>query len=193
MTLTRTPSQTVGPFFEIGLCRRPENQLADPGAPDAVQLIGTLFDGQGAPIDDGVIEIWDAAGRRWGRSGTDGEGLFRFVVTKPEPVAGNAPPHVVVARNGVVRLVGLRWADLSPRPFAFSVRFCAAWCSLPLRAAGNAVRQLRDQDVIRLVRYAAGCPLYWPGRGRMSHEELIARLKTECGAVELDEPRKSAR
>ena len=40
MTLTRTPSQTVGPFFEIGLCRRPENQLADPGAPDAVQLIG---------------------------------------------------------------------------------------------------------------------------------------------------------
>ena len=104
MTLTRTPSQTVGPFFAIGLCRRRENELTDPGAPDAVQLIGTLFDGQGAPIDDGVIEIWDAAGRRWGRSGTDGEGRFRFVVTKPEPVAGNAPHFdVYVFARGLLR------------------------------------------------------------------------------------------
>ncbi len=104
MTLMRTPSQTVGPFFAIGLCRRRENELADPGEPAAVQLIGTLFDGQGAPIDDGVIEIWDAAGRRWGRSGTDGEGRFRFVVTKPEPVAGHAPHFdVYVFARGLLK------------------------------------------------------------------------------------------
>ena len=34
MTLPRTPSQTVGPYYAIGLCRRVENELApdDPGA-----------------------------------------------------------------------------------------------------------------------------------------------------------------
>ena len=31
MTLPRTPSQTVGPFFTIGLCRRPQNELVRDG------------------------------------------------------------------------------------------------------------------------------------------------------------------
>jgi protocatechuate 3,4-dioxygenase alpha subunit len=72
----RTPSQTVGPFFTIGLCRRPENELA----PDGAELAGRLLDGGGDPIPDGVIELWDPAGRRWGRCGTDGDGGFRFFV-----------------------------------------------------------------------------------------------------------------
>ncbi len=74
----RTPSQTVGPFFAIGLCRRDENELAA----DGVELMGRLLDGQGEPIVDGVVELWDAARRRWGRSGTDGEGTFSFRVPR---------------------------------------------------------------------------------------------------------------
>jgi protocatechuate 3,4-dioxygenase alpha subunit len=76
MTLPRTPSQTVGPFFSIGLCRRPENELVA----DGVRLVGRLLDGRDEPVIDGVIEIFDSVSRRWGRCGTDAEGRFSFVV-----------------------------------------------------------------------------------------------------------------
>jgi len=71
-----TPSQTVGPFFAIGLVRREQHRLAD----DGVELTGVLLDGQGDPIVDGVIELLDGASGAWGRSGTDGEGRFSFLV-----------------------------------------------------------------------------------------------------------------
>jgi len=74
----RTPSQTVGPFFTIGLCRRAENELDAEG----VELTGELLDGQGEAIPDGVIELWEPAGSRWGRSGTDDAGRFRFLVPR---------------------------------------------------------------------------------------------------------------
>ena len=76
--MSTTPSQTVGPFYSIGLCRRPDDELAS----DGVELTGQLFDGQGEPIVDGVVEVFDARTRQWGRSGTDGEGRFRFLVAR---------------------------------------------------------------------------------------------------------------
>jgi protocatechuate 3,4-dioxygenase alpha subunit len=96
--LPRTPSQTVGPFYAIGLCRRPENELAR----DGVVLAGRLLDGREAPIDDGVIELSD--GVRWGRSSTDGDGRFSFVVTKPGARTGEAPHfEVFVFARGLLR------------------------------------------------------------------------------------------
>jgi protocatechuate 3,4-dioxygenase, alpha subunit len=75
----KTPSQTVGPYYAIGLTRREENVLD----PDGVELAGTLFDGRGDPIPDGMIEVWDGAGKRWGRCGTkELAGGFRFVVPR---------------------------------------------------------------------------------------------------------------
>ena len=74
----RTPSQTVGPYYAIGLCRRPANELA----PDGVELTGQLLDGQCAPIGDGMLELWDPVRRRWGRSGTDADGRFAFRVRR---------------------------------------------------------------------------------------------------------------
>jgi Protocatechuate 3,4-dioxygenase beta subunit len=76
MTLPRTPSQTVGPFYSIGLCRSDDNVLD----PDGLELSGRIIDGQGEPIwrRDGR-----GAGRRgaaWGRSGTDAEGRYSFRV-----------------------------------------------------------------------------------------------------------------
>ncbi len=81
MTLPRTPSQTVGPFFTIGLCRRSENELV----PNGVRLEGRLLDGRDEPVPDGVIEIFDAANRLWGRCGTDGDGRFSFTVADDTP------------------------------------------------------------------------------------------------------------
>jgi protocatechuate 3,4-dioxygenase, alpha subunit len=76
VTLPRTPSQTVGPFFAIGLCRRAENELV----PEGVRLVGRLLDGEEAPVSDGVVEVFEPSSRLWGRCGTDGEGRFSFVV-----------------------------------------------------------------------------------------------------------------
>jgi len=77
-----TPSQTVGPFYAIGLCRRADDELD----PDGIELTGQLLDGQAEPIRDGMVEVWDAARRLWGRSGTDGEGRFRFLVPRDAEV-----------------------------------------------------------------------------------------------------------
>jgi protocatechuate 3,4-dioxygenase alpha subunit len=104
MTLPKTASQTVGPFYTIGLSRETQNELAAQSDPGAVRLIGQLIDGAGTPIGDGMIEIWDAAGHRWARSGTDGDGRFSFVVTKPEPLPGEAPRFdVLVFARGLLR------------------------------------------------------------------------------------------
>lgn len=72
----RTPSQTVGPFFAIGLSRREQHVLD----PQGVELTGTLHDGQGEPVPDGVVEVYDPATRAWGRCGTDAGGGYRFLV-----------------------------------------------------------------------------------------------------------------
>jgi len=80
VTLPRTPSQTVGPYYEIGLCRRSEKELVPPGEPGALRLTGQLLDGDEVPVRDGVIEVWDAENRRWGRCGTDADGRFSFLV-----------------------------------------------------------------------------------------------------------------
>jgi protocatechuate 3,4-dioxygenase alpha subunit len=100
-TLPRTPSQTVGPFYAIGLCRRPDSELVPPSDPAALRLHGRLLDGEGAPID-GMVEVWD--GERWGRSGTDAEGVFQFSVAKPAPRDGEAPRlDVIVFARGLLK------------------------------------------------------------------------------------------
>jgi protocatechuate 3,4-dioxygenase alpha subunit len=76
--MNRTPSQTVGPYYAIGLCRRPDHELAA----DGLALTGQLLDGQDEPMPDGVVEVFDAETRAWGRSGTDGDGRFAFVVPR---------------------------------------------------------------------------------------------------------------
>ena len=102
MTLPVTPSQTVGPYFSIGLSRRPENELVPSESDESIALSGTVLDGDGAPVPDAMVEIWQAdpsgsyvAGFGWGRSGTDADGRYSFVTVKPGPVEGQAP-HLVM-------------------------------------------------------------------------------------------------
>jgi protocatechuate 3,4-dioxygenase alpha subunit len=61
-----TTSQTVGPFFQIGLARFYIDDLTGAGVSgDVVEIEGRVFDGDAQPVPDGVIEIWqaDAQGR----------------------------------------------------------------------------------------------------------------------------------
>jgi protocatechuate 3,4-dioxygenase alpha subunit len=82
MTHGRTPSQTVGPFFSIGLCRAAQNEVAPGGS---LRLRGRLLDGAEEPVPDAVVELWQPGGSetRWGRCGTDTDGRFEFVTDQP--------------------------------------------------------------------------------------------------------------
>ena len=98
----RTPSQTVGPYYVIGLVRRDDSRLVEHNDPGSLRLIGSLLDGQGTPIADGMIEIWD--GERWARSATDAEGRFSFTVAKPSARTGETPRFdVYVHARGLLR------------------------------------------------------------------------------------------
>jgi protocatechuate 3,4-dioxygenase alpha subunit len=100
--LDPTPSQTVGPFFSIGLSDRRLDRIVSVGTEGAVRLEGRVLDGAGEPVADAMVEVWqaDAAGEYgtdfgWGRSGTDDDGHFEFLTVKPGSVAGQAP-HLLV-------------------------------------------------------------------------------------------------
>ncbi|MBW3667425.1 MAG: protocatechuate 3,4-dioxygenase subunit alpha [Actinobacteria bacterium] len=59
--LGETPSQTVGPFFSIGLSGEGENVLVSDGvAGDRIRLVGRVLDGDGRPVGDALIELWQA-------------------------------------------------------------------------------------------------------------------------------------
>jgi len=120
--LIPTPSQTVGPFFHLGLARAEWADLsADDPAGERIRVEGRVIDGDGAPVRDAVIELWqaNAAGRYnhpddqqtdkpldphfrgFGRVATDAEGRFRVVTVKPGPVPGRGnalqAPHINIA------------------------------------------------------------------------------------------------
>lgn len=107
MKLAATPSQTAGPFFSVGLCAEPANELVSPGAPGAIRIEGRVADGAGDGVPDALVEIWQAnpAGRYegsfgFGRCATDGEGRYGFVTVKPGSVAADdgtaQAPHLLV-------------------------------------------------------------------------------------------------
>jgi protocatechuate 3,4-dioxygenase, alpha subunit len=103
MTLPTTPSQTVGPYYSIGLARVPQNELVAPSDAHAVELVGRLLDGAGEGID-GMIELWDTRARRWGRCGTGADGSFRFTIAKPDGGDGDAPHlDVYVFARGLLK------------------------------------------------------------------------------------------
>ncbi len=99
----RTPSQTVGPFFSIGLCRKPQNELVGRGP---VRIVGRVLDGADEPVVDALVELWQPGedGTRWGRCGTDEAGSFEFVTEKPPAADGEAPAiDVIVFARGLLR------------------------------------------------------------------------------------------
>lgn len=79
--IPQTPSQTVGPFFHFGLTERPANLLVnDLTQGQRILLIGQVIDGDGLPIPDALIEIWQA----------DANGYFNHPADSNQP---KADPH----------------------------------------------------------------------------------------------------
>jgi protocatechuate 3,4-dioxygenase alpha subunit len=115
-----TPSQTIGPYFEIGLSWMGLGgaQLVPPASASAVTLTGQVLDGAVEPVLEAVVEIWQAdehgrVGARegftgWGRSLVDGSGTYRFTTVRPGPVGDAAAPYIAVnlfLRGSLQRLV----------------------------------------------------------------------------------------
>jgi protocatechuate 3,4-dioxygenase alpha subunit len=108
MTQGLTPSQTVGPFFSIGLTDATQNELVPDGS---VRIVGQVFDGKGDPIPDAAVELWQPGpnGTLWGRCGTDADGAFEFVTEKAAAENGSAPSiDVLVFARGLLRHLATR-------------------------------------------------------------------------------------
>ena len=103
-----TPSQTVGPFFGVGLPFEKGEQIVAPGTAGAIRVEGQVLDGKGEPVPDALIEIWQI-GSRFGRARTDAEGAFSFTTAKPggtpAPDGRTQAPHlnVTVFARGLLR------------------------------------------------------------------------------------------
>jgi protocatechuate 3,4-dioxygenase, alpha subunit len=122
--LGQTPSQTVGPYYTLRLFREGENVLVPSDHPGRVVIQGTVLDGDRKPIEDALLEIWQAnsMGRYnhpddtrdlalddgftgFGRAITDFEtGEYRFETVKPGPVpdaeGAFQAPHISLIVQG---------------------------------------------------------------------------------------------
>lgn len=120
MSLETTSSQTIGPYLHIGLTWLVADNLAVPGVTgEKVAIEGRIVDGDGKPVDDAVVEFWQAnaqgryahpddtqnkplepAFKGFGRMMTDKNGTFRFTTIKPgrvpAPGGGLQAPHLNV-------------------------------------------------------------------------------------------------
>jgi protocatechuate 3,4-dioxygenase, alpha subunit len=127
VSLRATTSQTVGPFFKIGFewlnC---DNLVGEGVSGERFIFQGRVVDGDGAPVPDAILEIWQANAhgkydhpedtqdkplepgfKGYGRVPVSHEGLFRFATIKPGPVPGpdgngdgnssEQAPHLVIA------------------------------------------------------------------------------------------------
>jgi protocatechuate 3,4-dioxygenase, alpha subunit len=125
MSLQATTSQTIGPFFEIGLHWLVQDNLAAEGVSgERVTIEGRVLDGDGLPVPDAFLEVWQANAHGkyahpedsqpkpidpkfmgYGRIPTNKEGIFRFTTIKPGPVPGpdgngnknEQAPHLLVS------------------------------------------------------------------------------------------------
>src|SRR5258706_2702532 len=98
----RSPSQTIGPFFHLGLRWRDGGKVAFSTRGDRVVLAGRVLDGAGKAVGDALVETWQAPPRGvkgaargksnpfgFGRVETGRDGRFPIETSMP---AGNAPP-----------------------------------------------------------------------------------------------------
>ena len=122
--MIQSPSQTVGPYFAQGLLREGDqvftNVLVSENTEgERIRIKGCVIDAEGRPIEDAMIEIWQANShgryhhpldeqdkpldpefRGHGRASTDIKGNYRFETIKPGAVPGSSntsqAPHINV-------------------------------------------------------------------------------------------------
>jgi protocatechuate 3,4-dioxygenase alpha subunit len=122
MDFTPTPSQTVGPYLHLGMTdARSVSRVAGDGAKgERLWLTFRVLDGEGVPVPDAMIEVWQAdsegnyvhpvgnadrtAFGGFGRMATAEDGSCTFETIRPGCVPGLAEtiqaPHINVSILG---------------------------------------------------------------------------------------------
>lgn len=122
--LIPSSSQTVGPYFRIGLEHLIDRQASDQSPPGSIELHGCVIDRDGAPVSDALLEFWgaDSSGNypdtgelpdhgtsNFRRAETNADGRFSISLVKPGPASfGDGrlqAPHclVLVFARGLLR------------------------------------------------------------------------------------------
>lgn len=104
MSRIPTPSQTVGPFFGFALPFDKDYDATNAGDHETVRIEGTLSDGEGKPISDGLVEFWSL--EEFARCRTDEEGSYRFLIGRPKLRSSDAEApclDVFVFARGLLR------------------------------------------------------------------------------------------
>jgi protocatechuate 3,4-dioxygenase, alpha subunit len=119
MALQLTPSQTVGPYYSIGLTWEDGGFVVPEGTPGAFWIRGRVFDGEGELVPDAIVESWQADPegrynhpddprgaeasdfRGFARAPTIPHGSFEIHTVKPGSVPGpdgsTQAPHLEVS------------------------------------------------------------------------------------------------
>jgi protocatechuate 3,4-dioxygenase, alpha subunit len=118
----QSASQTVGPFFHDALIRGGENMMVnDQTRGTQILLRGRVLDGDGQPVPDAMLEVWqaDSTGRfnhesdpgqaqadphflGFGRSPTDANGAYWFRTIKPGSRDGTPYINVRLFMRGLL-------------------------------------------------------------------------------------------
>jgi len=125
-----SPSQTIGPFFHFSLTANPElgRMAREDANGERIRVRLRLLDGDGAPVPDGMLEIWqaDSSGKYdhtdpafsgFGRLATDADGVCVFETIYPGRAADRHAPHLnvsVFARGLLNRLYTRVYFDGDP-------------------------------------------------------------------------------
>jgi protocatechuate 3,4-dioxygenase alpha subunit len=114
-----TPSQTVGPFYSIGLVREGLSEAVAAGEPGAIRITGTVYDGEGERIPDALVETWQVTPRGlFARCGCEErDGSYEIVTLQPD---GDTPwiEVAVFARGLLHRVVTRIYFDAADVPDA---------------------------------------------------------------------------
>ena len=154
-----TPSQTVGPFFKYGLTPDGKydwndaftsNLVTPDTSGERIRVEGRVFDGDGQPVGDCMLEIWqaDAQGRfsdpqdkralpnstfkGFGRCGTDPNGDYAFDTIKPgqvpDPDGKPQAPHLLLAIFARGMLLHITRGSISTARRPMPPIRCWRWC-----------------------------------------------------------------
>jgi protocatechuate 3,4-dioxygenase, alpha subunit len=114
--LIPTGEMTLGPFFPREFAQGANDLTTVDGrrAPgEVIELGGRITQFDGRPLDNVVVEIWQADSRGrynapdfsgWGRAATDGDGVYRFRTIRPGAVEGRlAHINFLLLYSGLMR------------------------------------------------------------------------------------------
>lgn len=114
LKLAPTPGQTIGPFYGFALPFEKGHELVNQAHPASVRLHGVIYDGNGTPIPDSMLEIWQADEHGvvpskdgslvrdgytftgWGRVAVDNVGHYTFTTVNPGATEEGKAPFILL-------------------------------------------------------------------------------------------------